>query len=92
MEQMDLDFDQPTRHNNWYDWTKSWEDDKPGWYEHVIHRETQQEVALVLAEVVDYLYERVGKCERHCRWTFGINFVKVKFRYERDAILFALRF
>jgi hypothetical protein len=92
MEQIDLDFNGTPRHRSWYDHSKSWEDDKRGWYERVINKNTHQGIRSMLEEVVDYLYENVDCCERHCRWTFNTNSIKVKFRYERDAILFTLRF
>jgi hypothetical protein len=92
MEQMDIDFDPPKRYTEWYDGKRGWENDHVGWYEHVIFEENWKLLRPKLLEIVDYLYDRVDNCERHCRWTHGANYIRVKFRYERDALLFTLRF
>ena len=90
MEQQDLDFDPPIRHNEWYDGIRGFDNDHEGWYQHTLTYERLSRTELKV--VIDYLYDKVDNCERHCRWTYGSNYIKVKFRYERDALLFTLRF
>lgn len=66
----------------------TWEDTKPGWHEAEVNLNGQINR---YREITEWLYNSIDKCERHCRWfqtTYGI---KVKFRYERDYILFTLR-
>ena len=42
-------------------------------------------------EVVDWLYDNIENCERHCRWRWRADDILVKFRYERDLLVFTLR-
>jgi hypothetical protein len=42
------------------------------------------------SDVLEWLYDNIDNCERHCRWIFDDKF-RVKFRYERDYLLCALR-
>jgi hypothetical protein len=71
-----------------YDQVNGWEHTKPGWYECAVHAKHINKYL----EIIDWVYANVGKCERHCRWyvsdTSTVNF---KFRYERDYIMFTLR-
>jgi hypothetical protein len=92
MDQLPLDFNPPTRYAQWYDSRRGWQNDHVGWYEHTIYNEDRDQLREKLHEVVDYLYEQVDNCERHCRWMINSHYIRVKFRHERDALLFVLRF
>ena len=65
-----------------------WDNTKPGWY--ICNVEVKYLDKYL--EIIDWLYANIGKCERHCRWAAINNFAaSVKFRYERDYIMFTLR-
>jgi len=78
--------------HNWfqyYDSTKEWGDDCPGWYEF-----TKSNVEIMKhQEMVDWIYEKLDKPEKHMRWMYVYltSESKFKFRYERNYILFTLR-
>ncbi len=75
----------------WHD--KEWANIKPGWHEHVISLPviiTHSDFVSWYADILDWLYDNIDNCERHCRWTFDDKF-RVKFRYERDYLLCVLR-
>ena len=43
-------------------------------------------------EIIKWLENNIGKHERHCRWgVTGDDLISFKFRYERDYIMFTLR-
>lgn len=82
-----------TQKLEWTDNSKNWSDVKPGWYEHKINLpEITSHSAFInwYADIIDWIYANVPNCERHCRWIFDDKFC-IKFRYERDYLLFALR-
>jgi hypothetical protein len=66
----------------------TWEDTKPGWHEVELNLSGQINR---YREIMEWLYNSIDKCERHCRWFQTATGIKVKFRYERDYILFTLR-
>ena len=77
----------------WSDYNKEWANIKPGWYEHTIGLPTivtNADFVTWYADILDWLYDSIDNCEQHCRWTFDDKF-RVKFRYERDYVLCALR-
>jgi hypothetical protein len=41
-------------------------------------------------EIVNWLYDNVQGCEKHCRWRFFHQYMEVKFRHERDFVWFNL--
>jgi len=67
-----------------------WNNTKPGWYEVTVYVGHPSELHDKYEKIIDWLYEHIGKCERHCRWYARSDFVKVKFRYERDYAWFHL--
>lgn len=71
-----------------YDSKVGWEHTKPGWHECSVEAKHVDRYF----EIIDWVYTNVSKCERHCRWyvsdTSTVNF---KFRYEKDYIMFTLR-
>ena len=71
-----------------YDYDAGWENTKPGWHECTLHDKHLNKYN----EIIKWLENNIGKHERHCRWCVtDDNIVSFKFRYERDYILFTLR-
>lgn len=72
---------------NYYDHSRGWDHTNPGWYEIILH----DIISFKHIQMVAWLYERIDKTERHCRWCrFAKDSSGFKFRYERDYILFTL--
>ena len=42
-------------------------------------------------EIVDWIYANVDHCQRHARWRWQDDDILVRFRYERDFLVFSLR-
>lgn len=77
-----------------YDWRKHWHDNKPGWYEYhidIADYTDDKEFLAFYHEIVKWIYDNIPECERHARWGLIDYKFCVKFRYERDFILCALR-
>ena len=71
-----------------YDQDRGWEHTQPGWYECTVRAEHIDKYV----EMTEWLVNNIGKYKRHCRWCVtDTNIVSFKFRYERDYILFTLR-
>ena len=66
----------------------TWEDTKPGWHEIELNLNGQPKR---YREIIEWLYNTIDKCERHCRWFQTSMGIKIKFRYERDYIVATLR-
>ena len=65
-----------------------WEHTQPGWYECSVRAENIDKYD----EMTQWILNNIGKYKRHCRWCVtDVNVVSFKFRYERDYILFTLR-
>jgi hypothetical protein len=71
---------------HWYDWEKGYDNTCVGWHEHIVHTESEE----TQTDIVLWLYRNIGKPERHCRWVRFHTEFRVKFRHERDYLLFAL--
>ena len=76
---------------NYYDEKNGWELTKPGWYEVVIPVHQLLLAPNKHTEMLEWIYDNIGKCEHHCRWQFDLDNLKYKFRYERDYLWFKLR-
>ena len=79
---------------NHYNAKRGWEDTNPKWHE--ISIPCKYAVTSGIPEheqMILWLYEHIDNCERHCRWYFDTmnKAVRIKFRYERDCVLFILR-
>jgi hypothetical protein len=71
-----------------YDHDKGWENTKPGWYECSVRAEHIGRYF----EILDWVEHNIGKFERHTRWYVSdTSIVNFKFRYEKDYIMFTLR-
>jgi len=75
---------------NYYDEKNGWEDTKPGWPEVIIPTRQFREAVDKHTEMLTWIYDNIGKCERHCRWQFDNDRLRYKFRYERDYVWFKL--
>ena len=71
---------------NYYDYNKGWEQTNPGWHEIEV-----LSGPLKHTEMVSWLYDHVDGTERHTRWIRFAESSGFKFRYERDYIMFTLR-
>ena len=75
--------------HNYYDNSRNWEENKPGWYTIELLTKSEQHHL----EMVQWLYDNVDNPERHCRWIYLLT-TKMnsgfKFRYERDYLWFRL--
>jgi hypothetical protein len=74
-----------------YDYNVGWENTKPGWHECTVCIKHVDKIDKI-NEIIKWLEINIGKYERHCRW--GItddDIISFKFRYERDYIMFTLR-
>ena len=71
----------------YYDSDKEWKDDKPGWPQVIIRNAQTRN----LAPIIEWVYLHIDNPERHVRWRLVEDTICFKFRYERDYILFTLR-
>jgi hypothetical protein len=80
----------------WREHNKDWNDDHPGWHQHKINAPDEfvshSEFVNWYNDIVDWLYSNIQNCERHCRWAFEDKAICIKFRYEKDYLLCALRY
>jgi hypothetical protein len=71
---------------------KTWEQCKPGWYEFKIYLNDSVSHELKYIEsIIDWVYNNIDKCERHARWAVTNESFNIKFRYQRDYMMFVLR-
>jgi len=82
---------QITQSMNRYDRVRGWQGTNPGWYEVVIHIEDPHETVIRYTETLNWLEENIHGYLKHCRWMYAGNYLKYKFRYERDYLWFKLR-
>lgn len=68
---------------NYYDGV-DWGNTKPGWYEASVNLKHYD-------SVMEWLHKNIGKYERHTRWHIFDETMKFKFRYEKDCMMFILR-
>ena len=74
--------------NEHYDYQRGWEHTQPGWYKCSVKVEHIEKYN----EITDWVQANIGKFKRHCRWCItDTNLLSFKFRYERDYIMFTLR-
>jgi hypothetical protein len=80
-----------------YDWRKGWENANIGWYEYHVKFNDAVSIKELMErgeEIVVWLYKNIENTERHARWApynpYNVG-MRVKFRFEKDAVLFALR-
>lgn len=68
-------------------------DTKPGWYMYTCAAKPYQFDIFLdrYHDIIDWLYLTFEKCERHVVWGLTHEVMFFKFRYERDYMLFLLR-
>lgn len=71
----------------------SWWDDSR-WYEFTIENSNKywtNEYLQRYTNIVEWIFKNIDGSYKHARWLITNEFIKVKFRYERDILLFTLR-
>lgn len=72
----------------WYHW---YENEKPGWHHIRITRSDEASLLSEYAKMVTWVNTNIDNSVRHARWRVEIDGIDFKFRYERDFVLFTLR-
>ena len=73
--------------DNYYDYSRGWENTNPGWYEVKLNWITNNKHK----QVIEWMYNNLDNCEKHSRWIWNEEYSCFKFRHERDYIIFTLR-
>lgn len=73
--------------DHYYDVERGWENTNPGWYEVVLHNLSTEKHRTI----IQWMYEKLDNPKRHCRWVIFTDCSRFRFRYEREYILFTLR-
>lgn len=70
----------------------NWWGKQPNWPSYEIRLDHLDYSARVqqYAEVVSWIYDRTENPNRHAQWIFTVNTIHVKFRYEKDYLMFVL--
>ena len=79
----------PDAHDN-YDYMKGWDQTNPGWYEVSLHFNDPRESVVRYEETTDWIKDNIQGYQKHCRYRYMGNYLRFKFRYERDYIWFKL--
>ncbi len=74
----------------YYDSSKGWEGTNPGWYELVLHIHEPWETVTRYGETLDWIEKNIHGYQKHCRWIYAGNYLKYKFRHEKDYMWFKL--
>lgn len=69
--------------NNWF------KNEKTGWHKTTVLL-NDKDVETFYLDIIQWLYYNVENCTKHCRWRSHSQGIDVKFRYERDYIMFTL--
>jgi hypothetical protein len=72
---------------NYYDPVRGWDHTNQNWYTYNIYNIGP----FKHLEIVKWLYDMIDNPERHARWVRFQNDSAFRFRYERDYIMFTLR-
>jgi hypothetical protein len=75
---------------NYYDWERGWDETNPGWYEVALNFHDIDESEDIHVQAVEWIQRNIQGYKKHCRWRFAGNYLKYKFRYERDYVWFKL--
>jgi len=75
----------------YYDRQRGWEGTNPGWYEVVLHVAEPKETIIKYGETLIWIEENIHGYQKHCRWFYAGNYLKYKFRHEKDYLWFKLR-
>ena len=77
-------------YHNYYDYTRGWDGTNPGWYEVAINFHDIDESEDVHEKAVIWIQRNIQGYQKHCRWRYAGNYLKYKFRHERDYVWFKL--
>lgn len=75
-------------------WSNWYVKEKQGWYTYA-YKDHEDLPALYsrdkYAAMIDWIIEHVPGPYRHARWRYTIDGIQIKFRHEKDYLLFMLR-
>ncbi len=74
----------------YYDSSKGWERTNPGWYELILHIDDPWTTVTRYGETLEWIEKNIHGYHKHCRWIYAGNYLKYKFRYEKDYMWFRL--
>ena len=74
----------------YYDRRKGWDGTQPGWYEVILHIQDPAETIIRYIEALDWIEKNIHGYKKQCRWFYAGNYLKYKFRYEKDYLWFKL--
>jgi hypothetical protein len=75
---------------NYYDRSRGWAETNPGWYEVIVQIEDPAETVIRYQESTDWIKNNIHGYHKHSRFMYAGNYLKYKFRYERDYLWFKL--
>ena len=78
------------RPHDYYDHIKGWNETNPGWYEVEIHRQDPRESIEKYVEILEWIKQNIQGYKKHTRYRYAGNYLRFKFRYERDYVWFKL--
>ena len=73
-----------------YDYVKRWDETNPGWYEVTLNFHDINESEDIHVKAIEWIHNNIQGYKKHCRYRYAGNYLKYKFRYERDYIWFKL--
>lgn len=75
---------------NYYDNSRGWAETNPGWYEVIVHVVEPRETVTRYQESIEWIKNNIHGYKKHSRFMYAGNYLKYKFRYERDYLWFKL--
>jgi hypothetical protein len=78
------------RPNDHYDGYKGWAGTNPGWYEVSVHYQDPRESIEKYVEILEWIKQNIQGYKKHSRYRYAGNYLRFKFRYERDYVWFNL--
>lgn len=75
----------------YYDTIKGRDNDKPGWYTVTVPHNKDNYHPHPHYDMVYWIYDNIPKCEKHCRWNLEKPGSIFKFRFQKHATMFSLR-
>jgi hypothetical protein len=78
------------RPNDHYDAYKGWHNTNPGWHEVAIHFHDPRESIERYVEILEWIKQNIQGYKKHSRYRYAGNYLRFKFRYERDYVWFKL--
>jgi hypothetical protein len=78
------------RSYDYYDSMRGWDQTNPGWHEIELHYQDPRESVIKYEEIIDWIGQNIHGYRKHCRHRYAGNYLRFKFRYERDYLWFKL--